>query len=74
MCLDIILSIFSEAITIIIGSIILFFVVIYLIGIIISLSIGAIVWFVLLLTNPLTWIFLIAFILGGCLLLNKRIK
>lgn len=50
-----------------VGSILLF----YGLGFLIGAFIGIIVWLTLLLTNPLTWIFLIALILGGCILLNR---
>lgn len=70
MCLQALAELCGNAITILVFSFIGFIAIMYLIGIIISISIGAIVWFVLLLTNPLTWIFLIALLVGLVLLIN----
>lgn len=69
MCLQVLAEIFGNAIGIMIFSFLGFITLIYLIGIIISLFIGIVVWLVL---NPLTGIFLIvALLLGGFLLLTK---
>ena len=71
MCLRVLVEIFGNAIGIILGSIFLFVILSYLIGFLIGAFIGGVALIVLAITNPLTWIFLIALILGGFLLLNK---
>lgn len=71
MCLQVLAEIFGNAIGIIFGSIFLFVILSYLIGFLIGAFIGGVSLLVLALTNPLTWIFMIALILGGCILLNR---
>lgn len=69
MCLQFIVGLFSDAISIMVFSFLGFIALIYLIGLIISLFVGIVVWLVL---NPFTGIFLIvALLLGGCILFNR---
>jgi len=71
MCLQVLAEIFGNAIGIILGTLFLFVILFYLVGFLIGAFIGGVALLVLALTNPVTWIFLIVLILGGCLLLNR---
>lgn len=70
MCLQVIVELCGNAITIMLFSFLGFIALIYFIGIIISLF-GLIMWCALLLMNPTLYVFIIALILGGLLLLAK---
>ena len=71
MCLQVIVELFVNAIGIMLGAFILFVILFYLVGFLIGAFMGAVLLIFLVMKNPLTWIFLIALILGGCILLNR---
>lgn len=71
MCLQVIAELCGNVLTIMFFSFIGFVVLVYLIGIIISLFMGLILWFALLLMNPLLYVFIISLVLGGLLFLTK---
>lgn len=71
MCLQFIVGLFSDAISIMVFSFLGFIALIYLIGIIISLFVGIVVWFALILMNPMLYGFILALVIGGVLLLLK---
>lgn len=71
MCLQVIVELFANAIGILVGIFIVFVILFYLVGFLIGAFIGGVALLLLALTNPLTWIFMLALIFGGCILLNR---
>lgn len=71
MFLEVIIDLFANAVGLFILGFFGFIILFYLIGFLIGAFIGGLALLLLTLTNPLTWIFLIALILGGCILLSR---
>ncbi len=71
MCLQALAEIFGNAIGLMILVFFGFIILFNLVGFIIGVFIGGVVLLTLAITNPITWIFLIALIVCGGLLLNR---
>jgi hypothetical protein len=71
MCLQVLAEIFGNAVGIFLLAFFGFIILFYGAGLLISIFIGLVVWFALLLMNPMLYVFIIALVVGGFLLLTK---
>lgn len=71
MCIQVIIELFANAVGIFVLTFFGFIILFYGAGLLISIFIGVVVWFALLLMNPIFYLFIIALVIGGVLLLVK---